>query len=133
MSNAHLESEVVDFVNEKGHAGIIIHGMGLGHLPIEDPLGNSPENLELAKSIKNYVDSGGIALMVGQCINGPINLDVYSKGRNQQELGIVGHQSTTPPDTASVKLHWILSNKSTEVESLISSNLCGENQHTLDF
>ncbi len=133
MSNAHLEPELVDFVNEKGHAGIIIHGMGLGHLPIEDPLGNSPENLELAKSIKNYVDSGGIALMVGQCINGPINLDVYSKGRNQQELGIIGHKSTTPPDTASVKLHWILSNKSTDVESLISSNLCGENQHTLDF
>ena len=71
--------------------------------------------------------------MVGQCINGPINLDVYSKGRNQQELGIIGHKSTTPPDTASVKLHWILSNKSTDVESLISRNLCGENQHTLDF
>ena len=133
MSNAHLQPEIIDFIKEKGHSGIIFHGMGLGHLPIEDPLNDAPENLEVAKSIKNYVDSGGVVLMVGQCINGPINMDVYSKGRNQQDLGIIGHQSTTPPDTASVKLHWILSNNSEEIHSLISKNLCGENQPTLEF
>lgn len=131
MSNAHLQPELVDFVKEKKHAGLIIHGMGLGHLPIENPLDDAPENLELSKSIKEYVEGGGIALMVAQCINGPINMDVYSKGRNQQEIGIIGHPSTTPPDTASVKLHWILSNNPEEVESLILNNLCGENQSTL--
>jgi glutamyl-tRNA(Gln) amidotransferase subunit D len=131
MSNAHLQPELINFIKEKGHAGIIIHGMGLGHLPIENPLGDAPENLEVSKAIKEYVEAGGTALMVAQCINGPINMDVYSKGRIQQSLGIIGHPSTTPPDTAAVKLHWVLSNNPEEVNSLILDNLCGENQPTL--
>ena len=133
VANAHLQSEIIDSVKEKGHAGIILHGTGLGHLPIENPLDDAPENLEIAKSITNYISSGGIALMVGQCINGPINMDVYSKGRLQQELGIIGHPSTTSPDTAAVKLHWILSNNHEEIRELIKTNLCGENPATLDF
>ena len=53
--------------------------------------------------------------------------------RQQQQLGIIGHPSTTPPDTAAVKLHWILYNNSKEVQKLIKANLCGENPTTLDF
>ena len=132
IANAHLEAEIIDYVKDKKYDGIILHGTGLGHLPIEDPLDDAPENLEVANSLKNYIDSGGIALMVGQCINGPINMDVYSKGREQQKLGIIGHPSTTPADTAAVKLHWILSNESEKYEELIKANLCGENPSTLD-
>ena len=132
VSNAHLQPDIIEFVNQQNHAGIIVHGMGLGHLPIEDPLGNAPENLEISKAIENYVDSGGIVLMVGQCINGPINLDVYSKGRIQQKIGILGHPSTTPPDTAAVKLHWVLSQKNYDVKETLLKNLCGENKPTLN-
>ena len=70
--------------------------------------------------------------MTGQCINGPINLDVYSKGRIQQKIGILGHPSTTPPDTAAVKLHWILSQENYDVKETLLKNLCGENQPTLN-
>ncbi len=133
ISNAHLQPELIDFAESKKHAAIIFHGTGLGHLPIENPLGDALENEQVANAIKNYTNSGGVALMVGQCIYGPINLDVYSKGRIQQNLGIIGHSSTTSPDTASVKLHWILSNHPEEVNKMIESNLCGENQQTLDY
>ena len=60
-------------------------------------------------------------------------MDVYSKGRMQQKLGILGHPSTTPPDTAAVKLHWILSQEGTDIETMISSNLCGENKSRLNY
>ena len=133
VSNAHLQPEIIDFLNQQKYAGIIVHGTGLGHLPIEDPLNNAPENIEVSKAIENYINSGGVVLMVGQCINGPINMDVYSKGRMQQKLGILGHPSTTPPDTAAVKLHWILSQEGTDIETMISSNLCGENKSRLNY
>ena len=131
ISNAHLQPQIISFAEKENYDAIIIHGTGLGHLPIENPLGDAPENEEIKNSIKSYIDSGGTTLVVGQCIFGPINLDVYSKGRIQQELGIIGHLSTTSPDTSSVKLHWILSNHSDSVNLKFKENLCGENQQTL--
>ncbi|RAH16358.1 MAG: Glu-tRNA(Gln) amidotransferase GatDE subunit D [Methanobacteriota archaeon] len=133
ISNAHLQPEMISFAESNKYRAIILHGTGLGHLPIENPLGDAPENEKIKNSIQSYIDSGGIALMVGQCIYGPINLDVYSKGRIQQEIGILGHSSTTSPDTSSVKLHWILSNHSERIKTMINQNLCGENDRTLQF
>ena len=135
IANAHLDASLVDHCREAGHAGLVLHGTGLGHLPIEDPMGDSPENLLLAEALRNYVDTGGIAVVVAQCIHGGIDLNVYSKGRNQQELGLLGHGANTSPETLAVKLHWLLSQpKATEdgwVADRLKVNLCGEDPEVI--
>ena len=39
-------------------------------------------------------------------------MDVYSKGREQREMGVIGHGSMCPPGSALVKLHHLLSSNS---------------------
>jgi hypothetical protein len=55
---------------------------------------------------------------------------VYSKGRLQQELGILGHGSTSTPEALLAKVHWALSNQS-NLGEVLAKNLCGENAQSL--
>ena len=109
---------------------ILFHGTGLGHLPIEDPNGDSPENVAMRQALTDYCEDGGIAVMTTQCIHGPIHMDVYSKGREQQELGVLGNHATTGPDAALVKLHFLLSTGQ-DIQSGWDANLCGENTSSI--
>lgn len=126
ISGPHLHSDLLEAAVNAGYSAILIHGTGLGHLPIENPNGDAPENDELAK----YIASCPVPVVVAnQCINGPIDLNVYSKGRHQQEIGVLGHGSTSSPEALLAKIHWAISNeKNLEV---LSQNLCGENQKSL--
>ena len=126
IAGPHLHADLLEAAQSSGYSAIIIHGTGLGHLPIENPTGDAPENDKLAKVIEN---SPIPVIVANQCINGPVDLNVYSKGRNQQEIGVLGHGSTSSPEALLVKIHWALSNqKSLEI---LSENLCGENQSSL--
>ena len=112
--------------------GLLLHGTGLGHLPIDDPLGDAPENPALADALARYIGSGGVAAMVTQCVRGPVNLDVYAKGRAQQALGLLGHGTHMGPDIAAVKLHWLLSQHGSDedgdlIASAWTADLVGEN------
>ncbi len=68
--------------------------------------------------------------MATQCIHGPIHMDVYSKGRDQLELGIIGNHATTGPDTSLVKLHFLLSTGQ-DVRTGWDADLCGENKSSI--
>jgi L-asparaginase/Glu-tRNA(Gln) amidotransferase subunit D len=57
-------------------------------------------------------------------------MNVYSKGRKQQEMGLLGHGSVTSPDTTVVKIHYALSNNK-DVADVLTQNLCGENNNIL--
>ena len=57
-------------------------------------------------------------------------MNVYSKGRKQQEMGFLGHGSVTSPDSTVVKIHYALSNNK-DVAKVLGMNLCGENINTL--
>ena len=137
VSGPHLTKDMVTHAIDKEYSGIVFSGTGLGHLPIHNPTGDSPENPKLAEEIREYISRGGIAVMTTQCINGPINMNVYSKGRDQQEIGILGQQTTNSIETASVKLLWMLSNipegenKSEWIRDNWSRNLVGENPLSL--
>ena len=58
-------------------------------------------------------------------------MNVYSKGRIQQEIGILGHGSTSSPEALLAKVHWILS-QGLALEEILSQNLCGENSPILN-
>ena len=126
IAGPHLHSDLLEAAENANYSAILIHGTGLGHLPIEDPNGDAPENQKLA----DYIQSASIPVIVAnQCINGPVELNVYSKGRHQQEIGVLGHGSTSSPEALLAKIHWALSNG--KELSILSENLCGENNLSL--
>ena len=128
MSGPQLFADQIELATK--YDAILFHGTGLGHLPIEDPNGDSPENTEMREAVTNYCSNGGIAVMTSQCIHGPIHMDVYSKGRDQQDMGIIGNHATIGPDAALVKLHFLLS-IGDDVRLGWNVNLCGENKSSI--
>ena len=126
IAGPHLHSDLLEAAQKANYSAIIIHGTGLGHLPIENSNGDAPENDELANTIEN---SSIPVVIANQCINGPVDLNVYSKGRNQQKIGVLGHGSTASPEALLAKVHWALSNG--KDLAILSENLCGENDSSL--
>ncbi len=63
--------------------------------------------------------------MASQCISGRVNMNVYSEGRTNIALGILGNLHDMTPETTFVKLAWLLSN-GIDVKENISENLRGE-------
>ena len=118
--------EIHDAVGSNVDA-LVIHGTGLGHLPIENPNNDAPQNIELHDALAQLKIP---ALVVNQCIHGPVNMNVYSKGRIQQDIGLLGHGLTSSPEAAVVKLHFALSNDM-DVASTMAENLFGEQQQTI--
>ena len=118
--------EIHDAVGSNVDA-LVIHGTGLGHLPIENPNNDAPQNIELHDALAQLNIP---ALVVNQCIHGPVNMNVYSKGRIQQDIGLLGHGLTSSPEAAIVKLHFALSNDM-DVASTMAENLFGEQQQTI--
>ncbi|MEE2747496.1 MAG: Glu-tRNA(Gln) amidotransferase subunit GatD [Candidatus Thermoplasmatota archaeon] len=128
VAGAHMFADQIELASN--YDAILFLGTGLGHLPIEDSNKDSPENAAMRNAVSKYCANGGIAVMSTQCIHGPIHMDVYSKGREQQELGILGNHATTGPDAALVKLHFLLSTNH-DVQAGWDANLCGENTSSI--
>ncbi|MBT60985.1 MAG: Glu-tRNA(Gln) amidotransferase GatDE subunit D [Euryarchaeota archaeon] len=120
-----LHSEEIEAIVQTGVQAIVIQGTGLGHLPIDDPEKDAPENTKVWRALTRCVNREIPIVVTNQCINGPVDMNVYSKGRKQLEMGLLGHGSVTAPDTVVVKVHWALSN-SMKVADAVASNLCGE-------
>lgn len=130
MSGPWLLSAEIDEAVESKVDAFVIHGTGLGHVPIENPNEDAPQNLELRTSIQNAIDSNIPVLIVNQCIHGPVDMNVYSKGRIQQEMGLLGHGITSSPEAAIVKLHYALS-MDKDVREILTTNLFGEEVHQI--
>ena len=128
IAGAHLHADQITHASSHGYSAILFWGTGLGHLPLDNP-GDAPENDGVRAAIEKYVAEGGIAVVSSQCIMGPVHLDVYSKGRDQQAIGLLGHGTNFSPETALVKLHHLLSRglSGNELASEWKENLVGEN------
>ena len=122
-----LTKQEIDDAHASNVNALVIHGTGLGHLPIENPNGDAPQNLKLRDALEQLDIP---VLVVNQCIHGSVNMNVYSKGRIQQDIGLLGHGATSSPEASVVKLHFALSNKM-EITSAMAQNLIGERQQTI--
>ena len=129
ISDAHLHPDMVQAAIDSGFEALLFHGTGLGHLPISDPEQDSLENTRLKVMLEDHIADDGVVVVVAQTIHGPINMNVYSKGREQQEIGVIGHGSMCPPGSALVKLHHLLSSESGRqgVSEGWTDDLVGEN------
>lgn len=129
-ANAWLTADQIEAMAGIGASAIIIHGTGLGHLPIDNPQKDAPENDELWRALYRCVNREIPVIITNQCINGPVDMNVYAKGRKQQTMGILGHGVTTSPDTVAVKVHWALC-EGKDISKVLTQDLCGENNSKL--
>jgi len=128
ISDPHLHPDQVQGAIDSGFDALLFHGSGLGHLPISNPEDDSLENTRLRVMLEDHIATGGVVVVVTNAIHGPVNMNVYSKGRDQKDMGIIGHGSLCPPGSALVKLHHLLSVGGREsVERGWGMDLVGEN------
>jgi len=128
IADPHLHPDLVQGAIDSGFDALLFHGSGLGHLPISNPEEDSLENTRLRVMLEDHIAGGGVVVVVTNAIHGPVNMNVYSKGREQRDLGIIGHGSLCPPGSALVKLHHLLSVGGKEsVERGWEMDLVGEN------
>jgi glutamyl-tRNA(Gln) amidotransferase subunit D len=111
-----MKSELIDFYIDKGYKGIVFAGTGLGHV-----------STSLYKSIERAIDQGIIVLMTTQTLHGFVGMDVYSTGRELQNIGVIPGKNLLP-EVAYVKLGWVLgqTRDPTEIKQLLLTNIAGE-------
>jgi glutamyl-tRNA(Gln) amidotransferase subunit D len=115
------------------YKGLIIEGTGLGHTPGQSPNEQTKIHKKFYPAIKKVIDSGCVVVMTTQCIFGGVNMNVYDKGRDLLNLGIISGQDMLA-NTALVKLSWLLANYSKEeTEKLMGENIRGEINDKLKF
>lgn len=110
-----IDGDIINYYVDKGYKGIIIEGTGLGH---------TPETI--FENIKYATDKGVLMAMTTQTINGRVNMNVYSNGRELQKLGVISCEDMLP-EVALVKMMYLLGNYDTEkAKKLMKENLVGE-------
>ncbi|HIP89232.1 MAG TPA: Glu-tRNA(Gln) amidotransferase GatDE subunit D, partial [Thermococcus paralvinellae] len=111
-----MQSEIIDFLVDKGYRGIVIEGTGLGHTPTH-----------LISSIERATQEGIAVCMTSQCTYGRVNLNVYSTGRKLLKAGVIPCEDMLP-ETAYVKLIWVLGHTQNleEVRRMMLTNYAGE-------
>lgn len=133
LLKVHTNMYASEFEAYKGFDGLILEGTGLGHLPINEIDEFTKEHAKIAETIKKLTQAGTIVAATTQTIYGGIDMNVYSTGRKMQELGIIGNGTDMTPETAFIKLAWLLSNAPKDkVKELYSTNLVGEISERLE-
>ena len=123
------DPQIIDFYIDKKYRGIILEGTGLGHVPVS----GTHEDLKWTGSIKRAVDAGIVVGMTSQCIFGRTNPYVYRNLRILSELGVV-YCEDMMPETAYVKLGWLLGNfKNEEAKKMLNQNIAGEIKTRTEF
>jgi glutamyl-tRNA(Gln) amidotransferase subunit D len=111
-----LDPAIIDFYVDKGMKGILLEGSGLGHV-----------SKFCFDAIKRAVDKGVVVALASQCIWGRVNMNVYDTGRDLLSFGVVPLDDMFP-ETATVKLMWVLGQTSDAQEAikLLKTNVAGE-------
>ncbi|MCA1812807.1 MAG: Glu-tRNA(Gln) amidotransferase subunit GatD [Halobacteriales archaeon] len=78
--------------------GIVIAGSGLGHIPNR-----------LVPTVRKLTKKGVVVALASHCLNGRVNLHVYSTGRDLLQAGAIAAHDMLP-EVAYCKLMWALGN-----------------------
>ena len=118
------DPSILDYYEQQGYKGIILQVAGIGQVP-----GKASVNNWLPK-IKKSIDKGLVICATPQTIFGRLNPNVYENGRELEKTGILFLKDMLP-ETAFVKLSWLLGQKSLlkkpeQVKQKMLENLAGE-------
>jgi glutamyl-tRNA(Gln) amidotransferase subunit D len=123
---AHPNMFAEEFKPYNKFHGLILEGTGLGHFPIEKYDESTAEHELIFAAMERLAKKIPVVMTV-QTIFGVVNMDIYSPGRKQIEAGVLGTQLDMPPETAFIKLAWLLSNyPKKRVRELFSHDFRGE-------
>ena len=111
-----LDPAVIDWYVDRGFKGILLEGSGLGHV-----------SKFCFDAIKKAVSRGVVVALASQCIWGRVNMNVYDTGRDLLNRGVIPCDDMFP-ETALVKLMWVLGQTSSpdEAKKLLKQNIAGE-------
>lgn len=111
-----IENEQIEFYIDKGYKGIVLAGTGLGHV-----------GTIIYDSIKRAIQEGITILMTTQTLHGFVGMNVYSTGRELQNMGVIPGRNLLP-EVGYVKLGWVLGQTSNpeEIKELLYTNIAGE-------
>lgn len=106
--------------------GLILEGTGLGHFPVSKIDQKTTEHVKILNEIKKLAKKMPVFITT-QAIFGRTNMNVYSNGRKLLDAGVLGNFSDMTPETAFIKMAFLLSNyKKDEAKKLMNENLHGE-------
>ncbi len=118
------DPDILDWLVDKGKRGVIIEGTGLGHVPSFPP--NDEKNRSWLPAIQRATDAGVFIGMTSQTLHGRVHPYVYRALRYAKLSGAI-HLEDMLPETAYVKLGWVLANYADEeVPKMMLQNLAGE-------
>ena len=111
-----MENEQIEFYIDKGYKGIVFAGTGLGHV-----------STFIYDSIERAIQENITIFMTTQTIHGFVGMNVYSTGRELQNLGVIPGGNILP-EVGYVKLGWVLgqTSDSKEIKNLLLTNIAGE-------
>ncbi len=94
----------------------VIVGTGLGHIA-----------RRCLPGIQAVIAKGAHVVMASQCINGRVNMNVYSTGRDLLQMGVLPAEDMLP-EVAYIKMMWILGHTEdpAKVRELFLTDIAGE-------
>ncbi len=123
LIKAHPNSdpEIIDFYMEKGYNGLIIEATGLGQIPLE----TKEQSKNWMPYVKKAIEKGMIICFAPQTIYGRLNPYVYSQAREYKQAGVIFLEDMLP-ETALIKLSWLLGTNQKNVKEKMLENYAGE-------
>ncbi|MFC1648935.1 Glu-tRNA(Gln) amidotransferase subunit GatD [Nanoarchaeota archaeon] len=125
LLKCHTNMFAEEFSNYKGFDGLVLEIFALGQGPTTARDDITKEHAKIAKEIQGLASKIPV-VAASSCIYGRVDMDVYAEGRELQKLGVIGNNLDMTPETAFIKLAWLLSNHKKDVKSLYMENLRGE-------
>lgn len=123
-SHTHMYAE--EFLAFQNFDGLVIEGTALGQLPNAKVDEFTAESDKIGSAIRTLTSKMPV-VMASQCVYGLVDMNVYSEGRRNIDLGVLGNYSNMTPETTFIKLAWLLSNFDKEaIPELITTNFRGE-------
>ena len=118
---------------KKFYDGVVLSGTGLGHMPTNPSKDKFSEST--IPAVKNLVDSGIPVVIAPQTLYGRLNMNVYTAGRLLKQAGVIGDGTDWLPETALVKLMWVLGHTKNmkKVEEMMMTNFAGEISKKTEF
>jgi glutamyl-tRNA(Gln) amidotransferase subunit D len=118
-THPNIKTELIKFYT-KNYKAFILENTGLGHAPT-----NTKENEKNYILLENFIKNKGIIGITSQCLYGRVHSNVYSNLRRLSKVGCIFCEDMLP-ETAYIKLCWLLENYPDKINELLNKNLRDE-------